>query len=225
MLGHATPELERRLSIPVAGGHRLEGDLHLPVDARGLVLFAHGSGSSRKSARNGAVARALHARSLGSVLFDLLTTSEALEDELEPSLRFDIPLLSRRLGEVTDWSERQSFAKGLALGYFGASTGAAAALIAAAARPGSVRAIVSRGGRPDLAHDALDHVYAPTLLIVGSKDPTVLALNEAALRRLPGPARLAIVHGASHLFQEPGALERVATLAGDWLVQHLCMPR
>jgi putative phosphoribosyl transferase len=213
-------EHQRPLEIPV-GLSWLEGDLGTPDDARALVLFAHGSGSSRKSPRNRAVAKALNQRGLSTVLFDLLTPVEEREDAVDAHLRFDIELLSQRLASVTDWVLEQPFAKDFSLGYFGASTGAAAALVAAAARPREVAAVVSRGGRPDLAHEALESVFTPTLLIVGGEDHEVLALNRAASLRMPGPVRLAIIEGASHLFEEPGALDRVAVLAGDWFTQHL----
>jgi putative phosphoribosyl transferase len=213
-------EHQRPLEIPV-GLSWLEGDLGTPDDARALVLFAHGSGSSRKSPRNRAVAKALNQRGLSTILFDLLTPAEELEDAVDAHLRFDIELLSQRLTSVTDWVLEQPFAKDFSLGYFGASTGAAAALVAAAARPREVAAVVSRGGRPDLAHEALENVFTPTLLIVGGEDHEVLALNRAASLRMPGPVRLAIIEGASHLFEEPGALDRVAALAGDWFTQHL----
>jgi putative phosphoribosyl transferase len=211
---------ERSLIIP-AGAVELEGDLALPDRARGLVLFAHGSGSSRKSSRNRLVARVLRDRGLGTLLFDLLTAGEEPLDAIDAHLRFDIPLLARRLGEVTDWIGEQRFARGLSIGYFGASTGAAAALIAAAERPRLVGAVVSRGGRPDLAGDFLARVRAPTFLIVGGADTTVLGLNREALVELRCEKELAVVPGATHLFVEPGTLEEVAHLAADWLARHL----
>ena len=211
---------EASLAIP-AGEVQLEGDLAIPASSRGLVLFAHGSGSSRKSTRNRFVAHALQERRLGTLLFDLLTATEERQDQIDARLRFDIPLLAERLGEVTDWILRQVPTRGLRLGYFGASTGAAAALIAAAERPEEVGAVVSRGGRPDLAAGALARVRAPTLLIVGGADPAVLELNREALAELGGPKRLTVVAGASHLFEEPGALDEVARLAGDWFYEHL----
>lgn len=204
-----------------AGRVRLEGDLAIPDNARGLVLFAHGSGSSRKSSRNQFVARMLRSAGLGTLLFDLLTADEERQDAIDAHLRFDIPLLANRLGEVTDWICGHESVGELSMGYFGASTGAAAALIAAAERPQDIRAVVSRGGRPDLAREALTRVHAPTLLIVGSADTTVLRLNQEALARIPGEKRLAVVPGATHLFEEPGALEEVARLADDWFTQHL----
>jgi putative phosphoribosyl transferase len=207
------------LVIPV-GNVELEGDLALPARCRGLVLFAHGSGSSRKSSRNRHVAQALRERGLGTLLFDLLTAEEEREDMIDAHLRFDIPLLAKRLGEVTDWVCAYGPTKSLSIGYFGASTGAAAALIAAGPRP-VVRAVVSRGGRPDLAREALGRVRAPTLLIVGGADTTVLDLNRQALERISAPKRLTVVPRATHLFEEPGALDEVARLAGDFFVAHL----
>ena len=203
----------------VAGDVKLQGDLAVPAGASGLVLFAHGSGSSRKSPRNQFVAQALRRRGLGTLLFDLLTPAEERRDAVDAHLRFDIPLLATRLAAATAWIRREGL--DLPIGYFGASTGAAAALIAAAELPREIGAVVSRGGRPDLADDALERVRAPTLLIVGSDDTTVLALNRAALERIGARKQLAIVPGATHLFEEPGALEEVARLAGDWLVEHL----
>lgn len=199
----------------------LSGDLRLPPHARGLVLFAHGSGSSRLSPRNRSVAEVLEHRGLGTLLIDLLTPSEEDVDEATAELRFDIPFLARRLAAVTDWLKIRPETRALALGYFGASTGAAAALLAAAARPEDVFAVVSRGGRPDLALEALTRVLAPTLLIVGGDDREVLALNKAAASRMKVEHRLEIIPGATHLFEEPGALETVARLAADWFLGHL----
>jgi putative phosphoribosyl transferase len=214
------PVHEENLMI-LAGGARLEGDLAIPATARGLVLFAHGSGSSRRSSRNRFVAQVLRSRQLGTLLFDLLTAAEEQEDAVDAHLRFDIPLLAASLGDATDWMRRHAPARDLSIGYFGASTGAAAALIAAAARPGVVRAVVSRGGRPDLALTALARVRAPTLLIVGGADPAVVELNREALEQISGPRELTVVPDATHLFEEPGALEEVARLAGDWFTRHL----
>lgn len=211
---------EASLIVP-AGDVELYGDLAVPDGAGGLVVFAHGSGSSRLSARNRFVAQALQARGLATLLFDLLTAEEERRDAIDAHLRFDIPLLAERLGLVTDQLRRYDPVRHLPLAYFGASTGAAAALIAAADRPDTIRAVVSRGGRPDLAGSALARVRAPTLLIVGGADTTVLELNEDALARIDAPKRLAVVPGATHLFEEPGALQQVARLAGDWLAQHL----
>jgi pimeloyl-ACP methyl ester carboxylesterase len=212
--------MQRELSIPTAGAI-LRADLRLVEDARGLVLFAHGSGSGRKSARNRRVARTLEQHGLATVLLDLLTAAEADADAIDARFRFDIPLLARRLGEATDDIVQHEALRQLPIGYFGASTGAAAALIAAAERPNIVHAVVSRGGRPDLARDALAAVQAPTLLIVGGADTTVLRLNEAALRQLTPRAELAIIPGASHLFGEPGALDQAASMAANWFMRHL----
>ena len=210
---------ERGLTIDLSDAV-LGGDLTLPPRALGLVLFAHGSGSSRKSPRNRSVAAALQRAGLGTLLFDLLTRQEEEEDAVDRHLRFDIELLARRLVAATDWVRQRRELRRLPLGYFGASTGAAAALFAAVERP-DVRAVVSRGGRPDLAASVLARVRAPTLLIVGGADRDVLALNRAALRELGGPKRLEVVAGATHLFEEPGALEQVADLAAEWFVTHL----
>ena len=196
------------------GDAELQGDVVLPQDARGIVLFAHGSGSSRFSTRNRYVANYLVEGGLGTLLFDLLTAEEEVRDLRDASLRFDIDLLTRRLAGVTRWLCRQAWATHLRRGYFGASTGAAAAL--AASVECEVHAIVSRGGRPDLAGAALTGVAAPTLLIVGSQDPVVIELNEQALQLLQCEARLEIVPGATHLFEEPGTLEQVAALALRW---------
>jgi pimeloyl-ACP methyl ester carboxylesterase len=192
----------------------LQGDVELPRGARGIVLFAHGSGSSRFSSRNRHVANQLVAGRLGTLLFDLLTADEEVRDQRDASLRFDIDLLTRRLAGATRWLDRQPWATDLKRGYFGASTGAAAAL--AASVECEVHAIVSRGGRPDLAGAALPMVTAPTLLIVGSDDTVVIELNERALGRLRCEAQLEIVPGATHLFEEPGTLEQVAALALRW---------
>jgi pimeloyl-ACP methyl ester carboxylesterase len=199
----------------------LEGTLTLPANARGLVLFAHGSGSSRFSPRNRFVAAALNAGGLGTLLFDLLTAEEEERDAITAELRFDIELLADRLVAATDWVLAHREIRSLELGYFGSSTGAAAALIAATARPDVVRAVVSRGGRPDLARPILGEVRAPTLLIVGGNDDVVIELNEEAADRLRCEAELRIVPGATHLFEEPGALEEVASLARDWFTAHL----
>lgn len=213
----------RDVRVPI-DGLTLDGDLVVPTGATGLVLFAHGSGSSRHSPRNRAVARALQLHGLATLLFDLLTPAEEREDEITRELRFDIPLLAARLAGATDWITHRSPGRRLPVGYFGASTGAAAALVAAAARAHVVRAVVSRGGRPDLAGPALDTVRAPTLLIVGGRDAPVLALNRQALRRLQAPKRLVEIPGATHLFEEPGALTAVAELAADWFARHLRPP-
>ena len=190
----------------------IDGDLVVPDGARGVVCFAHGSGSSRHSSRNKRVAAALGRAGFAALLFDLLTAQEELVDERTRTLRFDIGLLGRRLMMVTDALASEPQVRDLPVGYFGASTGAAAALVAAAERP-HVKAVVSRGGRPDLAGDALGRVFAPTLLIVGALDHEVLALNREAAARIPGPTELVIVPGATHLFEEPGALDLVADVA------------
>ena len=203
----------REVSI-VAPDATLAGEAWLPPGARGIVLFAHGSGSSRLSPRNRYVAGEIVDGGIGTLLFDLLTADEERRDRLDASLRFDIGLLTRRLAGATRWLDGQDWARSLTLGYFGASTGAAAAL--AASVECDVRAIVSRGGRPDLAGAALQLVTAPTLLIVGSEDPVVIDLNEAALAQLACEARLEIVPGATHLFEEPGTLQQVARLATEW---------
>lgn len=209
-----------------AAGVQLKGDLGTPAGrALGLVVFAHGSGSSRQSPRNQYVAATLRDAGLATLLFDLLTEEEEHVDVRTAEYRFDIPLLGSRLGAVTGWIEQEDWAASLAIGYFGASTGAAAALIAAAERPGSIGAVVSRGGRPDLAGEALPGVVAPTLLIVGGNDQQVLGLNRLAMARMRALVQLEIVPGATHLFEEPGALERVAELAAAWFRQHLAPPR
>lgn len=204
-----------------AGDVALEGNLAIPPNARGVVMFAHGSGSSRHSPRNRAVAGALRQGGLATLLVDLLTPEEERVDEETAHLRFDIGLLAERLVDATDWLGSAEDTRGLTVGYFGASTGAGAALVAAARRPNVVRAVVSRGGRPDLAGAALSRVRAPTLLIVGSNDPAVLELNREAFERLRCEKKLEIVPGATHLFEEPGALEQVARLARDWFLEHL----
>ena len=211
------------VSIPLpAEGVVLHGDLTLPPDPRGVVLFAHGSGSSRLSPRNRMVARRLHETGLGTLLFDLLTVREEDVDAVTRQLRFDIDFLATRLLAATEWLKSRGATRPVPLGYFGASTGAAAALVASARRPGLVSAIVSRGGRPDLAGPLLRQVMAPTLLIVGGADPVVLRMNEAALAQLAcGSKELVVVPGATHLFEEPGALEQVAELAGRWFARWL----
>ena len=199
----------------------LEGNLGLPSHPRGIVLFAHGSGSSRHSPRNRFVAETLQLNGIATLLMDLLTTSEEEIDQRTSQLRFNIRLLAKRLCGATTWTLRQPDLRGLSLGYFGASTGAAAALVAAAQLSGAVAAVVSRGGRPDLAGDALGSVIAPTLLIVGGNDPPVLDLNEQALAALGcSEKELVIIPGATHLFEEPGALEEVAHIAADWFAHH-----
>jgi putative phosphoribosyl transferase len=198
----------------------LEGDLVLPAAAPGVVLFAHGSGSSRHSARNQFVASTLNDGEIGTLLMDLLTPDEEQLDRVTAELRFDIGLLGRRLIGAVDWLRRGPAAR-LPIGLFGASTGAAAALIAAAERPDDVAAVVSRGGRPDLAGEALARVRAPTLLVVGALDTVVIELNRQALEALPSEKELVSVPGATHLFPEPGTLEQVARLAADWFSRYL----
>jgi len=208
------------VSIPAAGVG-LDGDLAIPAEANGIVLFAHGSGSSRHSPRNRYVAGVLQAARLATLLFDLLTPAEEAIDARTARLRFDIELLTARLMAAIDWAKREPLTSSLALGCFGASTGGAAALVAAARRRSQVRAVVSRGGRPDLAGAALMTVDAPTLLIVGGNDPTVLSLNQLALERLRCERQLRIVAGATHLFEETGAIEQVAQLAAEWFGLYL----
>ncbi|MDE3071015.1 MAG: phosphoribosyltransferase, partial [Acidobacteriota bacterium] len=214
----AEPTLAREVAIEVAPGVALTGELTVPSRARAVVAFAHGSGSSRLSPRNRSVAAALNDAAIGTLLFDLLTPTE----EIDRAKVFDIPLLATRLLVATRWLEAQPETRELALGYFGASTGAAAALTAAADAGSAVGAIVSRGGRPDLAIPRLAEVTAPTLLIVGGADRQVLELNREARAHLRCESRLAEVPGATHLFEEPGALAEVARLAIDWFTQHLC---
>jgi putative phosphoribosyl transferase len=204
-----------------AGSVTLEGDLHIPQGAAGVVLFAHGSGSSRHSTRNRFVAGQLQGAGLATLLIDLLTSDEEAVDQHTGHLRFDISLLAERLVSATRWLKDDRSTRSLRVGYFGASTGGGAALVAAAQVPQDVDAVVSRGGRPDLAGAALPRVQAPTLLIVGGQDPAVLELNRAAMARMRAVNRLEIVPGATHLFEERGALETVAQLAGDWFFQYL----
>ncbi len=211
---------EQSVSIPL-GEVILEADLVLPSGARGVVLFAHGSGSGRHSPRNRYVAGVLHQAGLGTVLVDLLSVEEEQADRANAHLRFDIVLLADRVAGLIDWLHRQPATASAPLGLFGASTGAAAALVAAAERPGAVGSVVSRGGRPDLAAGALARVTTPTLLIVGGDDASVIELNRQALGQLQVESGLEIVPGASHLFEEPGALVQVARLAADWFVRHL----
>ena len=202
-----------------ADGAQLDGELALPEGATAIVAFAHGSGSSHHSPRNQLVAATLREAGLGTLLFDLLERAEEARDARTAELRFDIPLLSLRLVAAIDWLATEPSTAELAVGCFGASTGAAAALVAAAERPERVGAVVSRGGRPDLAGDALSKVHTPTLLIVGAADLTVLALNREAQGEMRAETQLEVVPGATHLFEEPGALERVAELARDWFVR------
>ena len=212
---------DKTYSVPVEEGITVEGNLRIPANPRGVVLFAHGSGSSRFSPRNQFVARQLESAGLATFLIDLLTAREEEEDRYTGHLRFDIPLLGRRVVAATDWLLLQPSTRNLKIGYFGASTGAAAALVAAAERPLAVGAVVSRGGRPDLAGTALTEVRAPTLLIVGSKDTQVIELNRLAFSLLKGEKRMEIIPGATHLFEEPGTLEKVAELASEWFTRYL----
>ena len=209
------------LSLPTpvrlsAGDVMLNGDLSVPAAARGLVTFAHGSGSGRHSTRNRAVAETLQRGGFATLLMDLLTDVEERTDVVTAEFRFDIPLLASRVVAAIDWASTHSALAPLPHGVFGASTGAAAALIGASRRADAVRAVVSRGGRPDLAGDALERVVAPTLLIVGGRDEVVIDLNERALARMQAITQLDIVSGATHLFEEPGAMERVSALALEW---------
>jgi putative phosphoribosyl transferase len=217
MGGLKTEECPVQIKTPSAV---LEGSLFLPRDVKGVVIFAHGSGSSRLSPRNRYVAQVLQGKGIGTLLFDLLTPEEEEIDEQTARLRFDIKLLSKRLIEATDWIQKYLKAENMKLGYFGASTGAAAALVAAAERPKIIQAVVSRGGRPDMAAAALPRVKAPTLLIVGGEDFQVIDMNREALNKLQSEKTLVIVPGATHLFEEPGALEEVARLASDWFYHH-----
>ncbi len=199
----------------------LSGNLVIPTGAQGIVLFAHGSGSSRHSPRNRYVAKVLNNAGLATLLFDLLTSQEDIIDRQNSHLRFDIGLLASRLKGATDWISQHTATRMLNIGYFGASTGSAAALIAAAELPDSIRAIVSRGGRPDLAGTALTRIKAPTLLIVGSNDPIVIDLNQKAFARMSAEKKLNIIPGATHLFEEPGTLEQVARSASQWFQKYL----
>ncbi|MGH8904252.1 MAG: dienelactone hydrolase family protein [Egibacteraceae bacterium] len=221
MSGDGRPaSLERPVEIDLAGV-AVDGDLTVPAGAGGIVVFAHGSGSSRSSPRNRQVAQALQQAGLGTLLIDLLTADEEAVDRQTRALRFDIGLLAVRLAGALAWVARHDATAGLGACLFGASTGAAAALVAAARHPDDVRAVVSRGGRPDLAGAALKRVRAPTLLIVGGDDRQVLDLNRAAMRDLAAPHELQVVPGATHLFEEPGTLDMVAALAARWFTRHI----
>jgi putative phosphoribosyl transferase len=215
----ANPSVQETITLTT--GERLQADLTVPQSAAGLVIFAHGSGSSRFSSRNRLVANVLQDRGFATLLLDLLTREEEIVDQQTGEYRFDIARLGRRVVAAADWAEQRPALQHLRIAYFGASTGAAAALIAAAERPETAGAVISRGGRPDLAGDALARVQAPTLLIVGGNDEPVIELNRVAMRRMRAPVRLEIVPGATHLFEEPGALERVAQLAAEWCQRHL----
>lgn len=205
--------------IPV-DGKILEGNLTVPEQARALVIFAHGSGSSRHSPRNNFVAETLNGQNLATLLADLLTAEEEVVDIRTRHLRFDIPMLAERLEHMIAWAQDMPETEGLPIGLFGSSTGAGAALIAAARMPELVSAVVSRGGRPDLAGEFLPQVKAPGLLIVGGNDPQVITLNKEALAKLNSRSKLEIVPGATHLFEEPGTLETAANLAADWFTRH-----
>jgi putative phosphoribosyl transferase len=210
--------------IPIGNNITLGGDLRIPPQPRGVVLFAHGSGSSRHSPRNQFVAQVLHKAGFATLLMDLLTPKEEEQDRYTAHLRFDINLLGERVAAATNWLLQNTATGNLKIGYFGASTGAAAALVAAVEHPYAVGAIVSRGGRPDLAGAALPRVQAPTLLIIGGKDIQVIELNRAAFSQLQCEKRIEIVPGATHLFEEPGALEQVAQLASQWFTRYLSLP-
>jgi dienelactone hydrolase len=214
------PQQTTPVRIPI-GDQWLHGDLGLPAQAQGIVVFAHGSGSSRHSKRNQYVARVLESRGLATLLIDLLTPREEAIDEVTTQYRFDIEMLADRLAAIVDWLGDKSETAPLKIGLFGASTGGGAALMAAAARPKTIATVVSRGGRPDLAGAALPRVTAPTLLIVGGLDGVVIQMNRDAMRQMRAEVALEIVPGATHLFEEPGTLERVAELAGNWFTQHL----
>jgi pimeloyl-ACP methyl ester carboxylesterase len=217
---HPETEIHQSVIIP-AGRERLSGDLDVPAGARGLVLFAHGSGSSRNSPRNRFVAETIRDAGIGTLLFDLLTEAEEAEDRFTGHLRFNIDLLAGRLAEATKWVGGEPALNHLGIGYFGSSTGAAAALIAATTSTFPVQAIVSRGGRPDLARESLPRVTAPTLLIVGGLDEVVIDLNRRAFEQLRCDKRLEIIPGATHLFEEKGALAQVARLAAEWFRKYL----
>ena len=206
--------------VPI-GDQSLNGDLGLPPQSHGIVLFAHGSGSSRHSPRNHYVARALERRGLATLLIDLLTPQEEVIDDRTAQYRFDIPMLAGRLVTIVDWLRHRQETASLPVGLFGASTGGGAALMAAAARPQEIAAVVSRGGRPDLAGPSLAKVMTPTLLIVGGLDTPVIQMNRDAMKQMRGEVTLEIVPGATHLFEEPGTLERVAELAGTWFARYL----
>ncbi|GDX09042.1 DeoR family transcriptional regulator [Verrucomicrobiota bacterium] len=220
LAAHFDPAVFCEVRIP-CGSVVLDGELAIPTGAEGVVVFAHGSGSSRRSPRNQFVARVIRESGSATLLFDLLTAEEEVEDEVTGSLRFDIGLLAGRLVEVTRWLIMKPVTRALGIGYFGASTGAAAALMAAAEAGDRIRAVVSRGGRPDLAGNALSRVVSPTLLIVGGLDDVVIRLNEEAFASLCCEKEMKIVEGATHLFEERGALESVAQLASGWFCKYL----
>jgi len=225
-MARISPPLAETRSVQVdANGVLLQGDLTIPEGSSAVVLFAHGSGSGRHSPRNRFVASRLNEAGLSTLLMDLLTEDEEMVDEHTGHLRFDIELLAGRLVGATDWLSQDSATAGLSVGYFGASTGGGAALVASTQRPDKVAAVVSRGGRPDLAGRALPKVRAATLLIVGGDDDVVIELNQSALKELGAATKkIVIVPGASHLFEEPGKLEEVARLATEWFTRHLELP-
>lgn len=211
---------ENEIKIPF-GGIILNGNLNVPSDAKGIVLFAHGSGSGRFSPRNQYVAKEFNRAKIGTLLFDLLTSDEEEEDMVTAEYRFNIGLLAQRLIGATEWLKKDPLTINCSFGYFGASTGAAAALIAAAKLPNDIAAVVSRGGRPDLAADYLPQVVAPTLLLVGGWDNEVIELNKQAMKQITAEKKLVIVPGATHLFEEPGTLEEVAKFSKDWFLRYL----
>ncbi|MHB8292036.1 MAG: dienelactone hydrolase family protein [bacterium] len=213
-------KISKEITISI-NNKNINGSMEIPAAAEGIVLFAHGSGSSRFSSRNRYVAKILNENNLGTLLFDLLTEEEEKIDIYTSEYRFNIRLLAERLITVTDWLLKEQFINGLKVGYFGASTGAAAALIAAAKKSDIIFAVVSRGGRPDLAIESLREVKAPTLLIVGGEDFQVIELNKTALRMINAKKKLEIIPGATHLFEEPGALEKVAALSAKWFIENL----
>jgi putative phosphoribosyl transferase len=215
-----TADTRTSVQVPI-GDQWLQGDLGMPGGPHGIVLFAHGSGSSRHSPRNQYVARALERRGLATLLIDLLTPEEEVIDDRTAQYRFDIEMLADRLAAIVDWLRRRQETSALPIGVFGASTGGGAALMAAAARPQDIAAVVSRGGRPDLAGKSLARVAAPTLLIVGGLDGPVIEMNRDAMRQMRAEVTFEIVPGATHLFEEPGTLEQVADLAGHWFSRHL----
>lgn len=225
MNGTSDSEIRETLVHVLTSTATLEGNLSVPAGASGVVLFAHGSGSSRRSPRNRYVAQVLQEGGLATLLVDLLTADEEAIDTLTAKLRFDMNLLSTRLIGAVDWLSDYPATRNLGIGLFGASTGGGAALIAASARPGQVAAVVSRGGRPDLAGSALPQVEVPTLLIVGGRDTQVIQMNRQAMAQMRGEKKLEIVPEASHLFEEPGALEEVARLAREWFQAHLGLAR
>src|SRR5438105_3620915 len=216
----ASAQIEQTVLIPIEDAE-LQGQLNVPARAHGLVIFAHGTGSSRHSPRNKYVAKFLQQHAFGTLLLDLLTAQEEETESPAGEMRFNIELLSGRLASAAAWVRQNRYTSILPAGYFGASTGSAAALIAAARAPENVRAVVSRGGRPDLAASFLSRVRAPTLLIVGGADTAVIRMNEHAMEHLAATKKLEIVPGAAHLFEEPGALEKVAALAAEWFTRHL----